>query len=811
MEKIKDSLSKIEIDPRWVKILNDILGNKTRSMLVVLSIAVGVGVVGMINNARMLIERDLYNPYHAGNPASVSLNISPFQEDLAHAVEGMREIKDVQPRQVVSTTLIQPRVKTETLTLSAVPDYADISINIPMAEEGNPIPGLRELVLERQAANQLDINVGDTVTVELQDDSRYQLVVSGINHDIYNLPFMVSSQVTAYISQDTLQWMGVDPYYNKLDLVVSGNNLERDYVLGVAANARDRIIEPGGYTVAEISIPGIDADPGEFWAENQISGFMLILQVMSVMAIFLSGGLVINTITAILTQQVKQIGIMRSVGAVPDQITVMYIVNVLVLSILGWLIAIPLGWIGSVLLSEWAGNFLNFNITNWNLYPQIVMLQAVLALIVPIGVALYPIIAGTSISVYQAIYQHGLVQEGQKRWVEKLLSKLAFLSPPNVLSILNTFRNIPRLIFTLITLTLAGAMFVATFSTRNSLNAQVDQIGRYVYYDVAINVNQGASRYTAEREAMRIPGVVAAEGWAGETGIIKNDNGSEGEEVEIYGLPYDTIMVQPKLFSGRWLQADDAWQVVVNQDFLKARDVSVGDTFLLDVGGIDREFKVAGIVSKTILGPKVYINYNMFSKLTGRSDSVDHVRVRTNLKHLASPEEQDALGLLVEERFSNSGLSDSSAQTNHEVFGHFSEPFRIILTLLIVMAGLLGLVGGLSLAGTMSINVMERTREIGVLRSVGASNRSVRQLVVVEGIGIAILSWLLVVLVSAPSSASLAGAVIYTVLGTRPTFNFSFLGLFAWLLIVAVIGALSSLAPAQNAVTLTVREVLDYE
>jgi len=63
-------IKKIEINPRWVKIINDIWGNKTRSMLVVLSIAVGVGVVGMINNARIMIERDLYTPYQSGNPAS---------------------------------------------------------------------------------------------------------------------------------------------------------------------------------------------------------------------------------------------------------------------------------------------------------------------------------------------------------------------------------------------------------------------------------------------------------------------------------------------------------------------------------------------------------------------------------------------------------------------------------------------------------------------------------------------------------------------------------------------------------------------
>ena len=106
---------------------------------------------------------------------------------------------------------------------------------------------------------------------------------------------------------------------------------------------------------------------------------------------------------------------------------------------------------------------------------------------------------------------------------------------------------------------------------------------------------------------------------------------------------------------------------------------------------------------------------------------------------------------------------------------------------------------------------MERTREIGVLRSVGASNLSIRQVVVVEGVVIAVISWLFVVVISGPASAAMAGAVIFAVFKTALTFQFSYIGLFLWLLIVVVIGIISSLAPAGKAVRLTVREVLDYE
>jgi putative ABC transport system permease protein len=111
----------------------------------------------------------------------------------------------------------------------------------------------------------------------------------------------------------------------------------------------------------------------------------------------------------------------------------------------------------------------------------------------------------------------------------------------------------------------------------------------------------------------------------------------------------------------------------------------------------------------------------------------------------------------------------------------------------------------------MGMNVLERTREIGVLRAVGASNLSVRQVVVIEGVVVGLLSWILGGILSGPSSWALAGAVINTTLETGLRLRYSFSGLFIWLVIVLLIGVFSSLAPARSATRLKVRDVLDYE
>jgi putative ABC transport system permease protein len=227
--------------------------------------------------------------------------------------------------------------------------------------------------------------------------------------------------------------------------------------------------------------------------------------------------------------------------------------------------------------------------------------------------------------------------------------------------------------------------------------------------------------------------------------------------------------------------------------------------------GQEQSFDIVGIASKHLVGPRIYLNRASFPEIGGTESASVLVRVRTSLDSLAGAETQAAVGAALEESLVDLGYTTAEADMQSEIASYLSEPFTIILVVLILMAGLLAVVGGLSLAGTMGINVMERTREIGVLRSVGASNGSVRMVVVLEGVVIAVLSWLLAGLVSGPTAAGLASAVIQAVLQTDLTFSYSFSGLFIWLGIIVVIGALSSLSPARNAVQLTVREVLDYE
>jgi putative ABC transport system permease protein len=137
--------------------------------------------------------------------------------------------------------------------------------------------------------------------------------------------------------------------------------------------------------------------------------------------------------------------------------------------------------------------------------------------------------------------------------------------------------------------------------------------------------------------------------------------------------------------------------------------------------------------------------------------------------------------------------------------------FNVVVIFLIIMALLLAAVGGLGLTTTMSINVLERIREIGVLRAIGASNMAVRRIVLTEGVVIGLLSWGAGILLSLPVGALMSEQVGMALLGIPLNYRYSLPAAVLWFFALLTIAIVASLGPARNAVRLTVREVLAYE
>ena len=115
------------------------------------------------------------------------------------------------------------------------------------------------------------------------------------------------------------------------------------------------------------------------------------------------------------------------------------------------------------------------------------------------------------------------------------------------------------------------------------------------------------------------------------------------------------------------------------------------------------------------------------------------------------------------------------------------------------------------IAITMSLNVIERTREIGILRSLGAQNGVVRRVIILEGLVIGLISWALAVPCSIPLAIWLGNSLGVSLLARPLDYIFSVPAVLMWLGLMIVISVVASIIPAQSAARLTIRDALVYE
>ena len=153
----------------------------------------------------------------------------------------------------------------------------------------------------------------------------------------------------------------------------------------------------------------------------------------------------------------------------------------------------------------------------------------------------------------------------------------------------------------------------------------------------------------------------------------------------------------------------------------------------------------------------------------------------------------------------------TGVETTEETREEIISQFNIISVLLAVMAVLIAVVGGLGLMGTMSISVLERTKEVGIMRAVGASDRSVLRVVLVEGLFIGLLSWLFATVVAYPLGWWISNLVGVNLLESELTYTFAWWGVGIWIIGVLLISAGASYVPARRASRISVRETLAYE
>jgi len=808
--------------PRWRKVFHDLIDNKGRTLLVVFSIAVGVFSIGVIAGAYQIISNDMSVSYAANRPANIELRMTNFDDDVLTSIQNEREIEDVEGRRVFNVRVRVPGTeKWTTLDMIAFQDFEENSINLLIPLEGAVEPQKREMLLEQDALEDLDVSVGGLLEFQLPDGSSKTLPVVGIVQDTAAGAGDFLASPSGYISMDTLPYLGQPKEYNRALALVSEGGDDIFHIREVGALLKDKLDRNGSLVIRSRF-----SETHKHPLGDTINAILGILLALGVLIVFLSSSLIANTLSALLNQHLRHIGVIKLIGGQRKQVFRMYLTLIMAFGILALLIAVPLGGQGAYGLALYIASQLNFNLLGYRIVPMALLIQVLVGLLVPLISGLAPVINGSRITVLRALSGDLTEDESstpvgeEKRlswfdWFQVKLTRILatrgiHIPRPFVISLRNTFRRKSRLALTLFTLTMGGAIFISVFNVRTTLHDYIGQIGKYFVADVSLDFDQPYRLSEIERKVMRVDGIQHVEGWQFVSGDLLDENGNVLENINVFGPPADSQLIEPLLVAGRWIRSDDVRKLAISEGSLKYYpNLKPGDSVNLKIEGHDEVWQVVGIFKfvdrEGVLG---YAPYEYVSRMNDLANRAYSFRLVTDKHDRPS---QDAKAEELDRYFRDQGYKVRVAQAGRASLDTAVESLDILVVFLLIMAILTAVVGSMGLTGTMGMNVLERTREIGIMRAIGADDRAVMRTVIAEGLVIGIISFGMAIILSIPFTYGLSYIVSVAIFQTPIDVVFTYLGYAIWLGLVLVLSTLASILPARNAARLTIREVLAYE
>ncbi|MEP6730807.1 MAG: FtsX-like permease family protein [bacterium] len=787
------------LEPRWRKVFRDLWLHKARTSLVVLAVCIGIVGAGSVLDAWSLLGRATRGEFRESNPASATLRTDSVDAQLLARVRALPAIAGAEARRVL-TASVQTNGGTRTAVLSARDDFATGRIGVIKPASGEWPPRDGALVIEHSSVEFAELGVGDSVGITVGDGRPLTLPISGIARDVGLAPGWMEHVVYLFATPATLAQLGAPSSLNQLQIVVRDRSLDREGIRRIAADVAS-VVTHTGRRVISIDVP----TPGRHIHAAQIDSLLFTQGAFGMLALLLSGVLVVNLVAAMLTGQVREIGIMKAIGARAGQLSAMYLGLALMLGILASAIAIPIAAILGRLYAEFTAGILNFDVAAFSIPWWSFAIQLAVGVLLPVAAAAIPVSRGCRIPVGDALRDSGIAARGESN-ASRLLSGSTGISRPLLLSLRNAFRRRQRMFLTLATLATGGAVYLGAVNLRSSIISSVDLLFASQRFDMTFRLAQQYPADSIVAVVASVSGVARSEAWTSVRASVGRADGLLGTSFPIVAAPTASSMLVMHVDSGRPLSAS-GHELLVNRALAQDdHTFDVGKSVSLMVNGRATAWTIVGI-TETGLSPAAYASREVLAPMTGDGGANVVVASAATEGRIA----QADLIRRVRARLVDRGFEVSTAQL-------MVAQREVVQDHILMVAGFLGnmsllmiVVGGLGLASTMSLAVLERTREIGVLRAIGAPHSSILAMIQIEGLVIALLSWALALPLSMPMSVALEQAFGHIMLKTPVTLLPELTGVVQWLAVVVVVSIVSCAWPAFRATRISTAAALSFE
>lgn len=793
----------------WHKIWSDLWEHKVRTLLAVVSIAAGVFALGAVFGMIDQLIPNLNRVHQTVEPAHITIFLADrIDWDTAH---GLEKIDGVAGVDLMNITRIRYKLNPEQdwqPGMLIMREYDDQHYNLLQLKAGD-WPKRNRVGVDIRSAIALDLAFGDQVIFELDGTDRALPINGHIRYHFMTSPDF-GDNTHFFVDGSGLERFDIpNGEFNQLLVQVSPYSPE--LAREVASEIKERLGKEG-IGLAETFYN----DPAEHWGSRFFDGLNLVLQLLGVVSLFLSVILIFNTLTALITQQTNQIGVMKAIGGSTTSIIKVYLIGVLVYGSLSLFVALPLGAWTAYSAARYFLDIFNVDHSTFQLSSRALLIQTGAAIGVPLLAALWPVLSGTLMTVREAISSYGLGGDFGTSPLDRAVERLAqrFLSAPYAIALGNLFRRKGRLGLTQVVLITAGTLFLMVMTLSASIRLTVDNELARRGNDATLifEDNQRADRMIDIAESL--PTVETAElRFSQSAALLKEGQRTTeaGVGARLIGVPEESRMGQPFIVAGRWLQPGDGQVIVINEETAEDNGIAVGDTVTLDLGELgDNAWLVVGhyrILSIGVAPDFIYAPQAAIFRVTPKHNVGNELLLKTRT---ADPATTAAVTNQLKGIYEQRSWEIADTETIHEVRSFFDNFFAQYIPMLLALAVIVAMVGGIGLMGALSISVVERTKEIGVMRAIGARTSVIMGMFVLEGILQGLLSWLVAVPLSFLLGQPLARLMGQSLFDMSLDYRYDFSAVLIWLVAVLLISALASVLPARNATAISVRESLAY-
>ncbi len=767
------------------------------------AIALALAAVGTVMGARPLIARSMGAAADARNAAEATLILpAGIDEALLARVRGRAGIRDAERRQTVSARAREEGAAWQPVLVFAYAEGVP-RLDAFTADPRAWPPARGAILVERSSLEAIPALRGARAELVLPGGAARVVTIAGAVHDPGVAPSWQEHRGYAYTTLETLVQLGGERRLEELVVQLEPSPRSRDEVED-AAVALARWLEAEGHEVREVRVPPLRQHPHQ----GLLFAVQIVLLLFSGLLLILVSVVLATLLSAQLGRKTRELGMLKAIGASTGQLLALYAGLVVGLGVAAFAVALPLSRWGAAALASRVVAMMNLELVA-DAAPSGTTTLAILAVLVPLAVTLRPIWKAARRPVREALAQYGAAGE--------------FLSPALTrlpIPLRNALRRPARLAYSLTLLVVAGALVLAAANVQRGLTLVAEKVDRARRFDVEIRLHRPAPLASlAELAAM--PGLVRVESWSAiPIGLAPKTAEREGHPplppiplartyrdgghglVQLLAPPAGSTALAPPISRGRWLHNAEDDAVVLSRSHPLAHAVALGDRVELVVSGRLTRWRLVGVVEE-LAGAAAFVTPAAFRRVTGET-GVNVLRITTTSRNATA---RDAAAM--EARLVAAGLAVDYAMPTPELRAIIDDHVALVTRAIVTLASLLALVGFFALGAMTAIGVAERTREIGVLKTLGASSRKLAALFLGEALIIAAMSALLAFALSVPLTELVRSHVALGSLS--PQFTLSAPAALVWLVSVLAGSALAAGIPARRAARLSVRAALSEQ